>query len=75
MLAKCPGAGPLRGSVTIKEKACPVCGKIIELFSCDPFAVCVCGFTAHNETQNCIKWCAYARECVGEEVYNRFMTN
>ena len=73
MLPKCPGAGALRGSVTIKEKNCPECGKVIELFSCDPYAVCGCGFTAYNEAQTCIKWCAYARECVGEEVYNRFM--
>jgi len=73
MLSKCPGAAAFRGSVTIKEKTCPACGREIELFSCDPYETCKCGFIAYNDTQSCIKWCAYAKECVGEEVYNRFM--
>ncbi|MCL2111111.1 MAG: hypothetical protein FWH32_02435 [Clostridiales bacterium] len=73
LLNKCPGAERLRGSPEITEKTCPECGKEIELFSIDTHMACECGFIAYNETQNCIKWCAYARECVGDEIYFRFI--
>jgi hypothetical protein len=32
-------------------------------------AVCECGFVAYNDAQNCVQWCEYARECVGDEMY------
>ena len=73
MLARCPGADRLRGAPTITEKACPQCGQEIEIFSIDTHAVCGCGFVAYNDAQSCIKWCNYARDCVGEEIYNKFM--
>ena len=69
----CPGSLSLRGAPTLKEKICPECGAVIEIFSIDTHVVCDCGFIAYNDTQNCIKWCKYARECVGDEIYNKFM--
>ena len=68
----CPGAAWVKNPV-ITEKICPQCGREIELFSVDPYMPCECGFIAYNDTQSCLKWCAYARQCVGEEVYQRFM--
>jgi hypothetical protein len=70
---RCPGAQGLSGTPTWVEKTCPECGRIIEIFSVDPFVTCECGFVAYNDTQSCIKWCAHAKDCVGEEIYNRFM--
>jgi hypothetical protein len=72
MLARCPGAERLRGTPTITEKLCPECGRIIEIFSIDTHVVCDCGFIAYNDAQSCIKWCKYARECVGDEIYDKF---
>jgi len=69
---RCPGASRLRGTPEFINKMCPVCGKEIEMFSTDAFVQCECGFVAYNDTQNCIKWCDYARECVGDEIYERF---
>jgi len=70
----CPGSVGIKGTPTLKVKICPECGNEIELFSGDPCAVCAkCGFTAYNDEQSCIMWCAKARECVGDEVYERFM--
>jgi hypothetical protein len=43
-----------------------VCGREIEIFSVDTHVVCECGFVAYNDTQSCIRWCRYARECVGK---------
>jgi transposase len=69
--AFCPGSAFIRTpTLTIKE--CPECGTEIEIFSNDRSVDCEkCGFTAYNDQQSCIDWCKYARECFGEEVYDR----
>ena len=69
----CPGAGNLRGTPSLTEKTCPECGEIIELFSVDTHEQCKCGFIAYNDTQTCVSWCRYARECVGDEVYEKMI--
>ena len=59
---------------TILEKVCPRCGQEIEMFSIDTEAVCEnCGFVAYNDTLSCVQWCAYARKCVGDEMYEHMM--
>ena len=59
---------------TIIEKVCPQCGETIELFSIDTQVACEnCGFIAYNDTLSCVQWCAYAKECVGEEMYEAMM--
>lgn len=59
---------------TIHEKVCPRCGGIIELFSIDTEVACDnCGFIAYNDTLSCVQWCKYAKQCVGEEMYNHMM--
>ena len=68
----CPAAARFK-TPEIIEKTCPVCGREIELFSVDTHTPCECGFIAYNETQSCIKWCNYARECVGDKIYDKFI--
>ena len=59
---------------TIREKTCPVCGNTIEIFSTDTQVACdKCGFVAYNDALSCVQWCKYAKQCVGEEVYNNLM--
>jgi len=59
---------------TIHEKICPECGSIIELFSIDTQVACEkCGFIAYNDTLSCVQWCAHARKCVGDEMYEQMM--
>ena len=59
---------------TIIEKVCPQCGHEIELFSIDTQMACEdCGFVAYNDTLSCVQWCAHAKECVGEEMYEQMM--
>ena len=59
---------------TIIEKVCPNCGNLIEMFSIDSQMPCEkCGFVAYNDTLSCVQWCAHAKECVGEEMYNQMM--
>ena len=59
---------------TIQEKICPQCGNVIELFSIDTQMPCEhCGFVAYNDTLSCVQWCQYAKQCVGEEMYQKLM--
>lgn len=59
---------------TIHEKICPQCGNVIEMFSIDTSMPCEhCGFVAYNDTLSCVQWCAHAKQCVGEEMYNAMM--
>jgi len=71
MLDKCPGASMIL-QPTIKFKTCPQCGTQVEMVSTDMKVDCdKCGFTIYNDLTSCVQWCEYAKECVGEEVYNR----
>ena len=59
---------------TLEEKICPQCGGVIEMFSTDSQAECDnCGFVAYNDKLSCVQWCDYARQCVGDEMYERLM--
>ena len=70
----CPGAANISGTPTLEVKQCPQCGNSVELFSSDTQSACEkCGFVVYNDIESCIKWCKSARECVGEEIYEKFM--
>jgi hypothetical protein len=68
----CPGAANLR-TPTLAIKKCPQCGDEVELFSNDISVKCRCGFVVYNDIESCILWCKHAKECVGEEMYNKLM--
>jgi len=71
MLSKCPGVSTIL-MPTIKLKPCPKCGGEVEVVSTDMKTDCpACGFTIYNDTTSCVQWCEYARDCVGEEIYER----
>jgi len=73
MFDKCPGAADIR-TPTLQLKKCPKCGAEVEMFSTDMQVDCPgCGFTIYNDLESCIQWCSYARECVGDETYERLM--
>ena len=74
MINGCPGAAALKGIQELKVKICPACGAEIEIFSGDTHVTCACGFIAYNDMQSCIKWCRMARECVGDEIYEKYTT-
>ena len=68
----CPGSANLR-TPTLAIKKCPQCGEEVELFSNDISVKCNCGFEVYNDIASCVQWCKYAKECVGEEMYNNLM--
>ena len=60
--------------ITLTERICPNCGNVIELFSVDTEVACDrCGFVAYNDTLSCVQWCQYAKQGVGEEMYEAMM--
>jgi hypothetical protein len=75
MLDKCPGAASIL-KPTLILKNCPECGEENELLSTEAKRKCSkCGFMIYNDVVSCVQWCEYAKECVGEELYNRLMGN
>ena len=59
---------------TIEDRICPNCGNPVEIFSTDTEVTCEkCGFVIYNDKLSCVQWCKYAKQCVGEEVYNNLM--
>jgi hypothetical protein len=73
MLDHCPGAANIQ-TPTLTIKKCPHCGAQVEVFSNDISVKCSgCGFTVYNDIESCIQWCRHAKECVGEEMYNKLM--
>ena len=72
----CPGAIGIKGTPELKIKKCPDCGGEIELFADEIKAVCAnCGFAAYNDAQSCVSWCRHAKECVGDEIYERLINS
>ena len=72
MFDSCPGAAQFTRTPTLKIKKCPECGENVEIFSTDTQVKCGhCGFIIYNDLESCIQWCKYAKECVGEELYNK----
>ncbi len=68
----CPGTANIR-TPTLRIKLCPNCGGEVEIFSTDTEVSCPgCGFEIYNNLESCIQWCKYARDCVGEDNFQKF---
>lgn len=76
MIFECPGSKEFKHPQPEMIK-CPFCGGEVEIWTDEFHAVCEkCGNSVGREKgQSCLDWCKYAKECVGEDVYNRYMDN
>lgn len=73
MFDRCPGADDIR-TPTLKVKKCPECGQEVEIFSTDLQVQCPkCACIIYDDLESCVQWCKYAKECVGEELYEHLM--
>jgi len=72
----CPGAKLLRQPKP-EIFDCPSCGQEVEIWSDEIRGVCSsCGRTMFRDgAMSCLEWCKFARECVGEATYDRYMNN
>ncbi len=74
MEMKCPGAKAFR-QPTPEFLPCPNCHNEVEIWTDEAEAKCDrCGTMVSREMlQGCIDTCATAKECLGEQLYNRLM--
>jgi hypothetical protein len=72
----CPGSTEIR-SPSPENITCHKCGKSVEIWTDETEAKCKhCGeINTRDRGPSCIDWCAYAKECVGEEKYKRLKTS
>ena len=68
----CPGAKVIREPIP-EFFTCPVCNLEVEIWTHELSRKCEnCGTVVHKENvPSCIEWCKYAKECIGEEAYNK----
>lgn len=76
MTFKCPGSQVFSQPQPENIK-CPFCDAEAEIWTDEVTAKCPkCKKTVTREQgQGCLDWCRYAKECVGDEVYNKYMKN
>ncbi len=68
----CPGSKILKSPVP-EMYVCPNCGEEVEIWTHELKRNCLkCGTPVFRpQKSSCLDWCKMARECVGEETYNR----
>lgn len=73
---ECPGSKTIRQPLPEFIK-CPFCSEELEIWTDEIKATCPkCKKTVmRDQGTSCLEWCAYAKECVGDEAYNNFMKN
>ncbi len=72
----CPGAKFLRQPKP-EMYTCPTCGEEIEIWSDEIRGYCATCKKAvlKDSSTSCLDWCQYGKDCVGEEVYSKYMEN
>lgn len=72
----CPGSSKFRQPQPEIIK-CPSCNVEIEIWTDEIQATCPnCKNTVMREGgASCLDWCRYAKECVGDKTYNKYMQN
>ena len=73
MFSRCPGQDTR--NLRVKLYKCPNCGAGVEIFSDELSVRCQkCGTKVYSEKiPSCIEWCASARQCLGEERWQKLM--
>ena len=73
---ECPGSKNIRQPQPEYIK-CPFCKAEVEIWTDEIKAKCPkCKETVAREAGlSCLEWCKYAKECVGDKVYNNYIAN
>ena len=76
MIFRCPGSRSFREPRAV-DKKCPSCGYAVEMWTDEATASCPrCKATvAAAIGASCLDWCAFAKECAGEDIYAKRVKN
>ncbi len=77
MIFNCPGAQKFRQPQPQITK-CPSCNKEMEVWTDEIQTTCPDCKTVvmrQQKGQSCLDWCRYAKECVGNDIYSKYLTN
>ncbi|MFC1590324.1 HD domain-containing protein [Candidatus Omnitrophota bacterium] len=76
MISNCPGAQRFRQPEPEAMK-CPHCGRELEIWTDEPKTECpACKNTVtRKDGQSCLDWCRYAKDCVGADIFGKYMKN
>ena len=74
MIFNCPGSSKFKQPYP-ESVACPNCHIDVEVWTDEYDAVCPkCKNRVTRQSgQSCLDWCKYAKECVGNEIYDEYM--
>lgn len=74
MIFECPGSKNIKRP-TPENIKCPSCGEEVEIWSDEAKTKCPKCKTIvfRKEEQSCLNWCEYAKECIGEKKYNKYI--
>ena len=77
MIFFCPGAQKIR-QPSAEGIICPFCSEELEIWSDEIQVTCPnCKNTVMHQREgvSCLDWCSRAKDCVGEETYNKYINN
>ena len=76
MILECPGAKFFKQPEP-QEVMCPLCYGDVEIWTDEANAVCLdCGnIITRKQKQSCLDWCKFAKDCIGEELYKKYLKN
>jgi hypothetical protein len=73
MIEGCPGSQKFKHPQP-EDIKCPFCGEACEIWTDEFQTSCPgCKRAFSRDGQSCLDWCKAARECVGEEIYRKYM--
>lgn len=73
MIFECPGSDKFKRPQP-ETMNCPYCGEELEIWTDEAQTMCPnCKKkVGRGGGQSCLDWCKHAKECVGEERYNKY---
>ena len=72
MIFSCPGSQQFK-QPTPENINCPFCKEEVEIWTDEFQVVCPgCKKKISRLGQSCLDWCSSAKECVGDEIYNKY---
>ena len=76
MISECPGAKFFKQPEP-ENINCPTCSEELEIWTDEVKVICPHCKTvvARRQVQSCLDWCKFGKECVGEELYKKYLKN